>query len=506
MVLFSFEALPPPWLGEEDEYVDVLLFFCYVFVVDKLVDTTKLEFIMTTTPSHDRFDSISPIDYRYLDEKAICILSENGFTRYKLRVEMALVRVLNKRGICSGNVVIEVARACALVETQAVYDEEDRIHHDIRALVNCIRSHVSDDAKPYVHMMATSYDIVDTANAARYRDAVLEILVPALLKLLLALITITEREANTVQVGRTHGQHAVPITFGFAIASYVSRLGTSIQALTELANKLTGKFSGAVGAYNASHLFFEDPEAFEAEVLAELGLKPAEHSTQIGPPEPLMRLLCEVTIAMGIMSDLANDMRHLQRTEIGEVGEKFEQGQVGSSTMPQKRNPINFENVVAMWKAVAGRIMTMFLDQQSEHQRDLTNSASGRTYGETIAYVISAANRLTRTMNKLAVDHENVARNLALQQGLVVAEPLYIILASLGHPDAHEKVRELTLKAQHEQHSLELVMIGDTEIRAYLDRMTTHQQAILSNPSLYTGIAAKKALKVAADWKATFDL
>ena len=459
-----------------------------------------------TKPTHDRFDSISPLDYRYMDEKVIHLLSENGFTRYKLKVEMALVRVLNKRGICSGNVVIEVARACALVETQAVYDEEDRIHHDIRALVNCIRSHVSDDAKPYVHMTATSYDIVDTANAARYRDAVLQILVPALTKLLLTLITITEREAQTVQVGRTHGQHAVPITFGFALASYVSRLGTSILALTELANKLTGKFSGAVGAYNASSLFFNDPEEFEAEVLAELGLKPAEHSTQIGPPEPLMRLLCEVTIAMGIMADLANDMRHLQRTEIGEVGEKFEKDQVGSSTMPQKRNPINFENVVSLWKIVAGRIMTVFLDQQSEHQRDLTNSASGRTYGETIAYAVSAANRLNRTMSKLAVDHENVAKNLAMQQGLVVAEPLYILLASLGHPDAHEKVRELTLQAQSERRPMEAIVYEDETMMPFLAQMTPHQRAILANPSLYIGIAAKKPLAIANRWKKAFDL
>ena len=452
------------------------------------------------------YDALAPIDYRYLDQKVIYLLSENGFTRYKLKVELALVQVLYNRGICSLSVVEEVARACELVGTQAVYDEEARIHHDIRALVNCIRANVSDDAKPYVHMMATSYDIVDTANAARYRDAVLQILVPALTKLLLTLINITEREAETVQVGRTHGQHAVPITFGFALASYVSRLGGSILTLMELANQMTGKFSGAVGAYNASTLFFENPEAFEADVLAELGLKPAEHSTQIGPPESLTRLLCEITIAMGVMSDLANDMRHLQRTEIGEVGEQFEKDQVGSSTMPQKRNPINFENVVSLWKIVVGRIMTVLLDQQSEHQRDLTNSASGRTYSETIAYAVSAANRLNRTMSKLAVDHENVARNLALQQGLVVAEPLYIILAALGHPDAHEKVRELTLQAQRERRPLEHVIDEDSEMTPFLERMTPHQRNILSNPALYTGIASKKALSVAKRWKETFSL
>lgn len=451
--------------------------------------------------SRDIFDSISPVDFRYWDKEVAQYLSENGFVRYKLLVELALVQTLQKRGICSEDVVREIEHACSLVTTQDVYDEEGRIMHDIRALVNCIRAHVSDDAKPYVHMTATSYDIVDTANAARYKDIVLKVLVPTLLKLLSVLIEITEREAETIQVGRTHGQHAVPITFGFAMAEYVSRLGNSIQSLILLSLELPGKFSGAVGAYNASSLFFEDPEAFEAEVLERLGLKPAEHSTQIGPPEALTRLFCEITIAMGIMANLSDDMRHLQRTEIGEVGEQFEAKQVGSSTMPQKRNPINFENAKSLWKLAVGRLTTVFLDQLSEHQRDLTNSASARTYGETIAYTVSTAKRLTRTMSKLTVDKERVEQNLAMQQGLVVAEPLYIILAALGHPDAHEKVRELTLKAQADNRPLEQIVLEDPEMPTYLERMTEHQRNILSNPRLYTGIAAKKALHIAEFWK-----
>jgi len=198
---------------------------------------------------------------------------------------------------------------------------------------------------------------------------------------------------------------------------------------------------------------------------------------------------------------LSDDMRHLQRTEIAEVGEEFEAAQVGSSTMPQKRNPINFENAKSFWKIVAPRILTVFMDQISEHQRDLTNSGSARTYGEIVAYVVSAAKRLTRTMQKLTVDRANLERNLAMQKGLVVAEPLYIILAALGHPDAHEKVRKLTLQAQREKRPLEEVVEGVPEMRDYLEKMTPYQRQILSNPSLYTGIAAKKARMIAKRWK-----
>lgn len=448
----------------------------------------------------DIFDSLSPLDYRYWDEEVAKYLSENGFTRYKLLVELALVRVLHRRGICTEDVVSEVEAACTKVTTDEVYTEEGLIGHDIRALVNCIRSKVSEHSRPYVHMTATSYDIINTANAARYKDVVQKVLVPALIELERVLIAITLREAETVQVGRTHGQHAVPITFGFALAGYVSRLGASIEALSRLTKDLQGKFSGAVGAYNASSLFFDNPEGFETDVLAELGLTAAEHSTQIVPPEALARLLCEITIVAGILGNLSDDMRNLQRTEIGEVKEEFGADQVGSSTMPQKRNPISFENTKSCWKIVVGRILTVLLDLISEHQRDLTDSASGRTYPEIIAYVVSMTKRLTRTMKKLTVDHESLRRNLDMQRGLVAAEPLYITLAALGHPDAHEKVRVLTLKAQCESQPLEEVVAADREMEDYLDQMTPNQRDILSKPQLYTGIAGQKARVIAVRW------
>ncbi len=454
--------------------------------------------------ARDEYDSLSPIDYRYWDEDVAQYLSENAYTRYKLAVELALVKALAKRKVCSAAVVREVEKACAKVTTAEVYEEEGRIKHDIRALVNCIRAKVSDKAKPYVHMTATSQDIIDTANAARWKDAILKVLVPSLVELITTLVKIVERESETVQVGRTHGQHAVPITFGFTISAYVSRLGQSIEALSALAKELRGKFAGAVGAYNASSLFFDNPESFEADVLKEMGLLPSEQSSQVTPAEPMVRLLCEITIAAGIMANLADDMRHLQRTEIAEIGEEFEDAQVGSSTMPQKRNPINFENAKSLWKTIVPRIVTAFMDQISEHQRDLTNSASTRTYGETLAYAVSAAKRLSRTMKKISVDKKNVERNLNMQMGLVAAEPLYIMLAAMGHPDAHEKVRNLTLKAQSTRAALEQVAMADSELQPYLKRMSAHQRKILSTPSLYTGIAAKKSLAVAKRWKKKF--
>jgi adenylosuccinate lyase len=450
---------------------------------------------------HDIFDSISAIDYRYWDKDTAKCLSENGFTQHKLRVELALVAVLCRRGICSKEAYEEVKAACERVTTKAVYEREAKTRHDIRALVDCICDGVSKETKPYVHMTATSFDIIDTANALRFRDTALDVLIPALKELEKVLINITLREAETAQIGRTHGQHAVPITFGFAIAWYVSRLGNSILALKNLSTKLNGKFSGAVGSHNAAALFFDDPEDFEREVLEELGLLPAEHSTQIVPPEPMIRFLGEATTAMGILANLARDMRHLQRTEIAEVKEEFVAGQTGSSAMPHKNNPISFENVESIWKIVLARFQTVLSDQVSEHQRDLTGSASARTYGEIIAYVIYATKRMKGVMKKLVVDHESLKRNLAMQQGLVLSEPFHLILASLGHPNSHEKMKELAQQAGREKRPLEAVVQADVELEDYLAKMTPRQRQITSDPACYVGVAAQKAKEIAERWK-----
>ena len=194
-------------------------------------------------------------------------------------------------------------------------------------------------------------------------------------------------------------------------------------------------------------------------------------------------------------------MRHLQRNEIAEVGEHFEAKQVGSSTMPQKRNPINFENVKSMWKAIMPRMMTMYMDQLSEHQRDLTNSASMRFIPETLAGFYVSVVRLDKIMSSLAVDKSNMQKNFEMNKHMIAAEPLYILLAANGHPDAHEYVREMTLKSQSTKESLISLVKKDKSIQQYLKKLSKKQIEIINNPEKYTGIAAKKAEIVCSYWK-----
>ena len=458
------------------------------------------------------FDTISPLDFRYygrskkIFDKIQPYLSEAAFIKYALKVEHALAKTLAKDKICSQKIADEIEKACRNVTPEQVYAEEDRIKHNIRALANCIRNKVSDEAKPFVHFTATSYDIIATADALRYKELANNILIPELLRFESTLINLALREKGTIQIGRTHGQHAEPITFGFAIAQYVSRLGNSILRIRKTANNLRGKMAGAVGAYNAALLFFENPIKFEEEVLNELNLKPSPISTQIVEPEFLADYVNSVILAFGILANLADDMRHLQRSEIGEIGEFFETKQVGSSTMPQKRNPINFENIKSMWKEFMPRMLTIYMDQISEHQRDLTNSASMRFIPEILAGFYASVVRLNRVMSDLAVDKENMQRNFDMNKNMIVAEPLYILLAANGHPDAHEYVREMTLRAQMANKPLIQLVKSDKSIKKYLKQFNKKQLEILNNSEKYVGIAAKKTEMVCEKWMKELNL
>jgi adenylosuccinate lyase len=202
------------------------------------------------------------------------------------------------------------------------------------------------------------------------------------------------------------------------------------------------------------------------------------------------------------MANLADDMRHLQRTEIAEITEGFHAQQVGSSTMPQKRNPVSFENVKSIWKAFMPRVVTTYLDQISEHQRDLTNSASQRFSGELIAATAYAATRLGASIDGIRIDRDRMKANVGLSKGGIIAEALYVLLAKHGHPDAHEAVRRLTLEAERSGRSaLELAAL-DPELKPLLAALSSDERRILDQPEEYRGLASDVARDVAKTWRA----
>ncbi|GAB6392453.1 MAG: adenylosuccinate lyase [Treponematales bacterium] len=467
------------------------------------------------------FCNVSPLDHRYsLSEAAVFgalapWLSEEAAVAACVKAETALVIAhLRVRGALTQALREAVERAAASVSPEEVYAEEEKTRHNVRALVNVLKRKVPPETAPLVHLGATSVDILDTALAYRMREAARRAALPELRRLELLLCAFVEREAETPQVGRTHGQHAVPLTAGFAMAEYVSRLGKSIIEIERLAGNLRGKLAGAVGAYNATSVIVRDPEELERLYLEELGLEPSEHSTQLVEPEYLLRLLLEFNTAFGIIANLADDLRHLQRSEIGEAREGFAEEQVGSSTMPQKRNPWNSEHVKSLWKAFMPRVVTFFMDQVSEHQRDLTNSASQRFIADYVAGFCMAVSRMAAVMEGLSADRERMLANLRGGgggiEGGVLAEPAYILLAESGVSGAHEVIRRLTLKAERERLSFAgalasepgtLARIGSQ--MAALGLIAKAEDALdwFARPEQYRGLAAQKARGLAAKYR-----
>jgi len=467
------------------------------------------------------FRNLSPLDHRYsISEQAVFDslvpwLSEEALIAACVKAEIALIIAhLTVRGTISPAIRGDLEKAAAAIDPAEVYAEEEKTRHNIRALVNVLKNYVPADLAPLVHLGATSVDILDTGLSYRMAGVTREVVLPLLKKLELLLCDFTEREAETPQVGRTHGQHAVPITLGFAIAEYVSRLGKSILEIEKRSKELKGKLAGAVGAYNATSMIVQNPEELERLYLAELGLEPSEHSTQLVEPEYLLRLLLEFNTAFGIIANLADDLRNLQRSEIGEVREGFAADQVGSSTMPQKRNPWNSEHVKSLWKAFMPRVNTFFMDQISEHQRDLSNSASQRFIADYIAGFCLAISRMTGVIKGLGADRERLLANLRGGTGGftggVLAEPAYILLAEAGVSDAHEVIRKITLNAEKSNISFAqalaqepdvLQRIGGKMTELGLAALPDDALSFFEKPERYSGLAARKAKSLARKYK-----
>jgi adenylosuccinate lyase len=328
------------------------------------------------------------------------------------------------------------------------------------------------------------------------------------------LAALVREQAGTPQIGRTHGQHALPVTVGFWLAGILHRLLWCEAELDHAAEALVGKISGAVGASNAIvGLGFDKLSGdlnYEARVLGKLGLTPARYSTQIIPPEPLAHFLYLVTVTTSVFGQLGRDGRQLMRTEIGELAEPFVAGQVGSSTMAHKRNPITFEGLEAAWLKTKNEFGKVLDSSISEHQRDLVGSAVMRDYPVILVNLMTQINTLRRRgadgkiwLERLQFVPEALERNFALSSNVILAEPLYIAVQMAGYEgDGHKLVSDvLTPRALASGRTLmaelEEVAAEDAALREVLERIPAELRKLLTHPESYTGNAGARALAIA---------
>lgn len=448
---------------------------------------------------------ILPGNPRYQPKSMVPYFGYDNIVKTWIEVELALLDVLADISVIPADeyrlLTLEVRERIKTITTTKVDKREREVtKHDVRALVQLIQEKLPLPLRRWVHFGATSFDIRDTASILAFMQVFLEVTTPALKGLINILADKVEKYADIRQIGRTHGQHALPITVGFWLATILSRLINCRERLNITCDDLRGKFSGAVGAYNAQIGLLS--QNIEDRVLEKLGLLPAEISTQILPPEPLADFLHAYVLLSGCLAQLARDCRQLQRSEIEEVAERFEEGQVGSSTMPHKRNPIAFENIEGIFLIVKNEYGKVLDTLISEHQRDLVGSSVSREFPGIVVLVQYQLERMIKVIEKMEIDIDSLKRNFSQSAHLILAEPLYLALQMAGFKgDAHKFVNEtLAPKATPEKPLiviLEEIAKDDPALAKVINRIPKEIRLLLHSPEDYIGLAVEKAQAIA---------
>jgi len=454
---------------------------------------------------------------RYQPQQLTRIFGYDNLYEPYVEVELAALETLYEFGIMPkedyDKITDAIRWALSKISTSQVDELEREVtKHDIRALVQIIQKVLHSKAGRWVHVPLTSYDVIDTARALQFFRA-FEVLAPSITQVLTEMNDKILKFADTRQIGRTHGQHALPITVGFWLATINQRLAYNFSEMCRYTQGLVGKISGAVGAYNAQvglgifgHIGQDGTKRFEDEVLKKLGLKPAPISTQILPPEPVAYFLFSCTMMSASIAQFGRDCRHLMRSEIGEINEAFSAGQVGSSTMAHKRNPINFENLEGMWLRTKNEFGKVFDTLISEHQRDLVGSCVARDLPIICINLQQQLNTLLRKsgdgtfLSKINVDIERCQANLEQSADFVIAEPLYIALQMAGYAgDAHHLVNHTLMPIAKEMgidlfRAAEINADSNPELKIALAQIPDEVKSLLQEPKNYIGASKEKAL------------
>ena len=336
--------------------------------------------------------------------------------------------------ICEGWAEVGVVPAGDLSEIQSKSaftlercDElELETRHDLVAFVRCLEENVG-PAGRWIHYGVTSYDVIDTASAMMLRDSC-SVLLESAGKLRETILGLAQEHMGTPCIGRTHGIHAEPVTFGFKCSNWLAELDRNIVRIRECKRDLSfGKISGAVGIHAVV-----DP-AMEVSVLKRLGLEQEPASTQIVNRDKHANFLNTLALLGAGLERIATELRNLQRTEILEVQEAFAAGQTGSSAMPHKRNPWNSETVCGLARLLRGNAMAMLESVATWHERDLTNSSLERViFPDSCQLADFMLNRMNRILSGLVVMPENMQTNLRKMGDLVFSEHLLVALVGKG--------------------------------------------------------------------------
>ena len=432
-------------------------------------------------------DPVCPLDYRYGRDEVKALFGEQQRLQFLLDVEAALARAHASIGNIPNEAAEEISKKAdtSIVRVERVREIEQETKHDIMAVTRALAEVCENDAGKYVHLGATSYDIVDTANALQFAKAT-AFLSRGLKDLQMALLYLAKTYRGTVMLGRTHGQHTIPITFGLKMAGYAMEVDRHLERLHEIKSRiLIGKLSGAVGTGAALGVH---ALKLQEEMMKDLKLGYEDVATQIVCRDRYNELLCLLANIATSIEKFGTEIRNLQRDEIGEAAESFDvKKQVGSSTMPHKRNPITSENVCGLARIVRGFLTPAFENSIQWHERDLCNSSSERfIIPHSLILTDYIIFKTTEVFTNLKVFPERMKQNMELSLGLPMAESLMTSLVGkgMGRGEAHELMRSISLEAASQKKPLKDMFIEKTKKNPILTKKEVDDAL---NPVNYLG-------------------
>ncbi len=431
---------------------------------------------------------LSPIENRYRSDISK-FFTEDYKLKLWLNVEATLAEVQAQLGIIPQEAAKEIRNRIDSVKIERVKEIDKDIHHDLMAMVKALAEQCENDAGNYVHLGATSYDIEDTATALQLKEA-LKYLEANVKTLLNVIYLILKERRGLVCIGRTHGQQAIPTTYGMRFGVWGYEIDRHIDRMNECIDRISyGKMSGAVGTMAS---FKDNGIEIQELVMNKLNLKPVLVANQIIQRDRIAEVIFVLVLIGQTLAKISREGRILQRTEIGEMYEPFKSSQVGSSTMPHKRNPHKFERICSLARVLKSNLIIALDNIVLEDERDLTNSASERIIiPESFVLLDFMISQLISIFKGIEINEERIKLNLDLTNGGIFAEKIMIELVNkgIGRQTAHEILRQFTIKARSDNSRLIDVLRKDDRVN---NKFTESELANLFKPENYIG----KALEI----------
>lgn len=400
---------------------------------------------------------------RYSLPKMKSIWEDENKYRKWLEIEILACEAQAKLGNIPAEAVVEI-KGKAKFDLDRIAEIEKEVRHDVVAFLTNLAEYIGPASK-YIHFGMTSSDVLDTTLALQMREAA-DILIEDVKKVIEILQRRAKEHKDTVMIGRTHGIHAEPITFGLKLVQWVFEMKRNLTRLERAKEIISyGKISGAVGTYANIDPFVE------AYLCQKLGLKPAEVSTQILQRDRHAEYSATLAIVAASLEKFATEIRNLQRTDILEVEEPFAKGQKGSSAMPHKRNPIICERICGLARVIRSNAQAALENVALWHERDISHSSVERVIIPDSTILLDyILNKFAGVMDGLIVYSENMRKNLEKTRGLIFSQRVLLALIQKGvsREEAYQLVQHNAMKSWQEGADFQELLVGDKRVREHL--------------------------------------